>query len=114
MTLRSKKRAKLLHFFYMTKYSCKKNQKMRFFLFFVIFTCLCARMGCHIYTAYLLKRGMRIDLRGAERGMPKQRLYGSDIRTVVQHGRSEGMAQHVRRMFLERRDLAHTRAHYII
>ena len=55
----------------------------------------------------LLEGGMRIDLGSTERGMSEQFLNSSDVRSVVEHGCSERMAQHMRGVFLERADFSH-------
>ena len=68
-------------------------------------------MSGHIHPLDLLKRRVRINLRRTERSMPQQLLYRPDIRSVVQHRRRKRVPQNVRRVFLERTHLAHTRAH---
>ena len=67
--LPTKKRAKVLLFFDMTKYFCKKMQFLVFFLVFAIFSLRCAGMSSHINALYLLKRRMGINLGGTQRSM---------------------------------------------
>ena len=71
-------------------------------------------MSSHIDALDLLESGMRIDLGGAQRSMAQERLDSADIGAVIEHRRRKGMAQHVRRVFLERTHLSHTRAHDFI
>ena len=129
MTLPTKKRAKVLLFFELTKFLAKKIQKNVFLLLFPVFLlvffhvwrtlrlsgiAIGSRMGLHIDAADLLEGGVRIDLSRAERSMAEQGLDSAYIGSVVQHGRGKSMAEYVRRVFLERGDLAHTRAHNFI
>ena len=101
-SLPTKKRAKLLQIFYMTKYFLKKiKKKMHFVMLLWQFRPImlvynglfpfCARVSSHIHAFDLLKSSMRIDLRGAERSMTEQFLNSAYIRAVVQHSRSKSM-----------------------
>ena len=75
--------------------------------FFVRLLFLGAGMRGVIDALDLLEGGMRIDLGSTERRMSEQFLNSSDVGTVVEHGCSESMAQHMRGVFLERADFAH-------
>ena len=91
-TLPTKKRAKVLLFFELTKYFCKKMHFLVIFLVFAIYILLCTGMSRVIDPLDLLKRSMRIYLRGAERRMTQKRLYRPDVRAVIQHRGSKRMA----------------------
>ena len=107
----TKKRAKVLLFFDMTKYFCKKMHFLVVFLVFAIYILLCTGVSFVINAFYLLKGRVRIDLGRGKGCVPQKSLNRAYIRSVIQHRRGEGMAQHMRGVFLERRDLTHTRAH---
>ena len=63
-TIPTKKRAKLLQFFELTKSFCKKNAFLVFFLIFATSALLRSRVRSHVDALYLLESGMRIYLRG--------------------------------------------------
>ena len=66
-TLPTKKRAKVLLFFELTKYFCKKMHFLVIFLVFAIYILLCTGVSCVIDPLYLLEGRMRIDLGCGER-----------------------------------------------
>ncbi len=86
-------------------------QKIVIFLGFVTFIALCTGVSGAINALNLLKSGMGVDLRGTERSMSQELLDRADVGAIIEHGGGKSMAQDVRRMFLERRDGTHTRAH---
>ena len=82
-----------------------------FFLLFGLFILLCTGMCGVLYLFYLLEGGMGINLGCAERSMPQKFLDGTYVGSVIEHRGGKGMAEHVRRVLLERADLSHTCAH---
>ena len=71
----------------------------------------CSGMRSGIDALDLLEGSMGIDLGGRDRGVTEERLDGTNIRTVIEHGGCKGMTQDVRGVFFEGRDRSHTRAH---
>ena len=50
------------------------------------------------------KRSVRIDFRGDNAGVPEEFFDSFELSTVVEHGRGESVAQHVRTLLLLRGD----------
>ena len=95
----------------MTKYFCKKIAFLVIFLNFAMLILRCTGVSGHINAFYLLKSGVRVNLSSTERCMAQQFLNRAYIRSVIQHRRSERVPKHVRRVFLERTNFPHMRAH---
>ena len=68
-------------------------------------------MSLFIYSFQLFERGMGIDLGRRDALMAQQVLDALQSGTVVQHRRGEGMAEHVGRTFLQRRDCRQVLVH---
>jgi len=79
--------------------------------FLIVFAFLGTRVRLIINAFDLLEGRVRVDLSCTERSVSEQFLNRPYVCAVIQHRRREGMAQHVRRVFLERRDFPHPIAH---
>ena len=53
-------------------------------------------MSAIVGSLEFFSRDVRVDLRGGKAGVPEQRLYASEIGSVIEEVRGKGVAQFVR------------------
>ena len=70
-------------------------------------------MGLIIHFFQLFECGVRIDLGCLEVGMSEQIFHTFQVGSVVEHGRGEGMAQHVRASLFLCRHACHVFLHLV-